>query len=202
MWRTSDGGRTWRASAEPRTLGYTTLAPFSMALTDRGLAVRTAAGPAVSRDGGRTWTLARPPSRVEIEGLERRHRFRSPARIRLTNGRWYRTAWCTNVWRPTERNIWLQCATANVHSRGVVLAKSDNGGRSWRLFRTRAMYISEIAVVGAREAWAYSEPYSIEDYVKRGVPTRLWHTTDGGATWHRVWIALPTPTRVAWVTSG
>ncbi len=202
VWRTSDGGRTWRVSGEPRTLGYTILTGFSMALTDSGLVVGTAAGPAVTRDDGRTWRLIRSPSRRKMEIADRRRRFRGPAYVRLASGRWYGTDTCTRTWRPTNRDIWLECATGKWNLLGLVLLTSHDGGQSWRLLRTRTKYITEFAAVGAREAWAYSQPYSYEDYSSRGVPRKLWHTTDGGATWQRVSVALPPTTQAAWVTTG
>ena len=199
VWRTSDGGRTWRVSAEPRTLGHTILTTFSLALTKSGLMVGTAAGPAVTKDG-ETWTLAPEPSFRATKILDRRHRFRGPPRVRLTTGEWYRTTTCTDVWRPTNHDIWLKCASRKWSSEGLVLVTSHDGGRSWQLLRTGSVDVTGFAAVGSREAWAYSEPYSYEDYLDRGVPRRLWHTTDGGATWRRVWIDLPSTTRATWTT--
>lgn len=53
LWRTTDGARTWHVSARPSQTGAYELA-FG---TRRSLAVSTGVGVAMSRDGGRAWTL-------------------------------------------------------------------------------------------------------------------------------------------------
>lgn len=202
VWRTSDGGKTWRVSAHPQTLGYTILTGFDLALIDGGLVAGTAAGPAFSRDNGRTWRLVPEPSFKKVELASQRHRFRGPANVHLRTGQAYRTDGCRSVWRPTNRNVWLQCTPGEYNSLGFVLLTSNDGGGTWTLMRAPKRYITGFAAVGAREAWAYSSPWSYDAYSKYGEPRRLWHTTDGGATWERAWIVLPPKTRAAWVTTG
>jgi photosystem II stability/assembly factor-like uncharacterized protein len=68
--------------------------------------------------------------------------------------------------------------------------------------RAPRVYITGFAVVGPREAWAYSSPYSYDAFSKYGEPNRLWHTTDGGATWYRAWIVFPQSVPAKWLTRG
>jgi photosystem II stability/assembly factor-like uncharacterized protein len=89
VWRTVDGGSTWRASAEPGSLG----APESPAsvkptLSSPGQTVTllTAAGPVATRDGGRTWALARRPSRRAIALGTRRGGYVARGRIQTAEG--------------------------------------------------------------------------------------------------------------------
>jgi len=44
-----------------------------------------------------------------------------------------------------------------------------------------------------------TEPYHLADYYS-GVPKKLWHTTDSGATWRRVWVSLSRTARFIQVT--
>lgn len=82
VWRTSDGARTWRVSADPSTLGRLQLAPVSLSgyvdrihRTPGGVTVETAAGPAFTADGGKTWTPAAWPSLRQVALAERRNAY-------------------------------------------------------------------------------------------------------------------------------
>ena len=74
VWRTADAGRTWRLSAEPASL-----LPSEPTLSGPRptLSVWTAAGPATSSDGGRTWAPTRWPSKRAIALAERRDAYRA-----------------------------------------------------------------------------------------------------------------------------
>src|SRR5262249_39732387 len=64
IWRTTDGGRTWRVTADPKSLGYTEL-DWSLAQGRSGPVVQTAAGPARTINDGLTWFPGREPSWAE-----------------------------------------------------------------------------------------------------------------------------------------
>jgi photosystem II stability/assembly factor-like uncharacterized protein len=75
VWRTSDGARSWRASANPATLGYTLVGGTGIALSPRGVVAESAVGPALSDDGGQTWVPAVWPSQRAIALAQRRNAF-------------------------------------------------------------------------------------------------------------------------------
>ena len=298
VWRTEDGGRTWRVSAEPRSLGLMELTGPGLAGAAGGLTVLTAAGPVSSSDGGRTWKPSRWPSDRAIALGERRGAYLVPGRLpdmgipmvtpdggkswrrlRLPRGvtevadvaftsardgliafgdyprpkiagfathdggrTWRRiplpvgvpevtsaslgpgvavitrlnargmiTADEGRTWnafgfaadyckvsRPAAVDIWVQCGMWTKPK--VALLTSGDGGRTWRL-RTTRIGLSALVAVGGGEAWAVNGPYS-EAAFRAGIPRKLWHTTDRGATWHQVW-ASPSPNaRAVQVTTG
>lgn len=51
------------------------------------------------------------------------------------------------------------------------------------------MSSSPIVVTGRHEAWVVTEPVG-QSQIHSGVPKRLWHTTNDGETWSRVWVDL------------
>jgi photosystem II stability/assembly factor-like uncharacterized protein len=300
VWRTSDGARSWRVSAESRSLGFMQLTRRELAATDDRVTVQTAAGPASSNDGGETWTLSGWPSEREIALAQRRgaylatasdsdrsipmvtpdggrtwRRLRLPGLLRgragdvaftsprdglvtadveygaklaifathdggrtwrqiqlpavrdqtagatlgpgiavvtpfraqplitTDEGRTWRplalTAdYCEIVARPSRDDIWMQCGILTNPS--VALLTSHDAGATWTLRRGR-LFFPKLAVVGGREAWAVSDPYSMEA-TRAGTPDKLWHTTDAGATWQRVWVSLSPTARTVTVTLG
>jgi photosystem II stability/assembly factor-like uncharacterized protein len=300
VWRTEDGARTWRMSAEPRSLGSMELTVRDLAGAAGALTVQTAAGPASSSDGGRTWKPSGWPSDRAIALAERRGAYLAPGRtadrwiamvtpdggktwrrLRLPRGlrapvvdaaftsardglvatgefprpkiavfathdggrTWRRIplpvgvreatsaslgpgvavitryeappmittdegrTWrafgfaaddCEAVSRPSEADIWVQCATWGKPK--VALLTSRDGGGRWRLRITR-IYLPGLVAVGGGQAWAVSEPYH-EAAFRAGMPRKLWHTTDGGATWHQVWVSLSPNARAVQVTTG
>jgi len=299
VWRSSDGARTWRVSAEPRSLGLMELTSRDLAGAAGALTVQTAAGPASSSDGGRTWKPSAWPSDRAIALGERRGAYLAPGRtdrlipmvtpdggktwrrLRLPRGlrapvvdvaftsardglvatgefprpkiavfathdggrTWRRIplpvgvreatsaslgpgiavitryearpmittdegrTWrafgfaaddCETVSRPSEADIWVQCATWGKPK--VALLTSRDGGRTWRL-RTARIYLPGLVAVGGGEAWALSEPY-YEAAFRAGMARKLWHTTDGGATWRQVSVSLRPNARAVQVTTG
>ncbi len=297
VWRTDDGARTWRVSAEPRSLGLMELTGIGIVRATGALTVRTAAGPASSSDGGRTWKPSHWPSDRAIALAERRgaylvrgrtpdsgipmvtpdggktwHRLRLPrgvnevvdvafksarggliaagefprpkitvfathdagrswkrvslpagveatsaslgpgvavitrlkgsAMITTDEGRtWHAFGFAADscaVSRPSAADIWVQCARWTGPRAAVLVSR--NGGRTWTL-RTARISFSGLVAVGGGEAWAVSEPQS-EAAFRAGIPRKLWHTTNRGATWQQVWVSLGPDARAVQVTTG
>jgi photosystem II stability/assembly factor-like uncharacterized protein len=71
VWRTFDGGRSWQVSAEPESV----LPNNPRKSGQNAVTVDTSAGPAVTRDGGKTWAPALPPSDAVVGLAEHRHAY-------------------------------------------------------------------------------------------------------------------------------
>ena len=107
----------------------------------------------------------------------------------------YAAAWCAAS-RPSEAEIWVRCDAWTGQSAILV---SRDAGRTWTLRTARIPF--ELTAVGGGEAWAVSYPHS-EAAFRDGIPRRLWHTTDGGATWQQVWVSLSPNAPAVQVTTG
>ena len=106
--------------------------------------------------------------------------------------------YCETVSRPSEVDVWVQCGIWTKPN--VALLTSRDRGRTWRL-RTTRIALAGLVAVGDGGAWAVSEPYG-EAAFRAGIPKKLWHTTDGGATWHQVWVSPSRNARAVQVTTG
>jgi photosystem II stability/assembly factor-like uncharacterized protein len=211
---TPDGGRTWRRVRLPRALQAARLGAGDVAFTSArdGLVAGDATDPHLpvyaTHDGGRTWRVVPTPGRgglwpgtavvlgpgviVVAPG--------SRLLVTTNEGRsWHSFAVASDaffcgVWRPTDTDLWLACTDLAPRNRFVLLSSHD-GGRTWiRRTSRRPLDAEKVVAIDGREAWMADRP------LPRAVGA-FWHTTDGGATWHRVWISLCPGDRVVQVTS-
>lgn len=188
-----DRGRTFR-SVRLGGDGDRQVFALAFAGTQHGLAVTGGYGRACrdeyggrhvfsTRDGGGTWrrlpdslfaisTLGYAPGLAVATGQE--PGCRPTFALSRDDGRTWTSSSlrepCSVSLAP-PRSIWVYCPN--------LLRLSDDGGGVWREVRGRFGW-SSLAAVDDREAWA-----------TRG--GRLWHTSDGGASWKQVWPQLPTP---------
>jgi photosystem II stability/assembly factor-like uncharacterized protein len=211
---TPDGGRTWRRLRLPPGLtapvvdvAFTTARDGLIATGEYGsseLAVFA------THDRGRTWRRiplpagAREATSVSLgPGVAVVTRRDARPVITTDEGRTLRAFGvaadrCATVARPSSADIWVQCSRWGKPN--AALTTSRDGGQTWTL-RTARVSLAGLVVVSGGEAWAVSDPYR-EAAFRAGIPRKLWHTTDGGATWHQVWTA-PTPNaRAVQVTAG
>jgi photosystem II stability/assembly factor-like uncharacterized protein len=85
--------------------------------------------------------------------------------------------------RPSALDIWITC---DDYSR-TILFRSGDGGRTWTRRVSDRVLDLQLSGTGGPEAWATPmSPNPAGDST-----SKLWHTTDGGATWTQVWVSLP-----------
>jgi photosystem II stability/assembly factor-like uncharacterized protein len=213
---TPDEGKTWRRVGLPRALrkavdggagdaAFTSVRDGLVAgpFYDAQLPVFS------THDGGRTWHVVPPPPEPGTDVIL------GPGIIVLTpdsaafaittdEGRTWRSfavapaSYFCGLSRPTNADIWVMCSNGGVPKRpAVTLVTSHDGGRTWTR-RTASIDLDpDLVAVGGSEAWAIS----YGDF-RAGIPSRLWHTTDGGAAWQQAWVRLDPRRRVAQVTTG
>ena len=208
---TQDGGKTWRRVSIPPELPREGAGEIAFSTPRDGL---LAGGepdfpetPVFStHDEGRTWRRIPVPPGVR----RRTSAFLAPgivvlapgnrALITVDEGRTWQsfplpddTDDC-DVSRPSEADIWVVCTNAFERRRQTVLLTSRDGGQTW-VRRTTTMTLgAKIAALSGDEAWSALE-------VWHDMPAALWHTTDGGATWRRVWVTLDPSAPVLQVTT-
>jgi photosystem II stability/assembly factor-like uncharacterized protein len=175
LWRSDDGGRSWRLVSRTRTAGPPDRAlPFGCDKTGVGFATPArgwaggdcAGGPAFlyrTDDGGRAWR------RLRLAGLGRCACEVSPPRFSSPrDGAFAVTGFPQEGGRPVVRVYWTR-----------------DGGAHWRATRPPAGRIGVADVVDGSTAWVVG--------TRRGVVRspfdRLFRTADGGRTWHTT--ALP-----------
>jgi photosystem II stability/assembly factor-like uncharacterized protein len=207
---TPDGGATWKRLRLP---GGRAVGAYEVAFTapNRGV-VAMAFNAFATQDGGRTWRRiqvprsAGHPDAIKLGPgvLVISPRGERPL-ISTDKGRtWRRFAEvgddCWSVSRPIPTDVWIECVRGNFSDPLVVLAISHDRGKTW-ILRSRRMHSSPVVVTGAEEAWLVTEAYHNIDFFS-GVPKKLWHTTDGGATWYRTWVSLRPGARIVSVARG
>jgi photosystem II stability/assembly factor-like uncharacterized protein len=159
-----------------------------------------------TRDGGRTWRRVRVPRQVVRDseanlgpGLIVIPNALDPPRVNLaalsfdSGAHWLTFPLRADFWdcdgaRPSPRTIWISCAQSVTKGSSILLISRD-GGTSWRKLLAPAQLDEHLAVVGNDEAWAIGSPYGRS-------PGTIWHTVDGGRTWHEVWARIPPTARV------
>jgi photosystem II stability/assembly factor-like uncharacterized protein len=214
---TSDHGKTWRQLRPPHALRRTGAGDVAFVDGNHGLIDSIGPYPPVfsTDDAGRTW------HRVPLPGKAHDFDFvaLAPGIVVLTTGsrvfvtadagrRWRsfpvaRLSIFCSVARPTPPDIWLLCANDVFTGAHVVLLKSHDGGVTWTRRTTRMpLNTDQFAAINAREAWAASYGVGPPMHAPRvDDPGKLWHTTDGGATWRQVWVAFSPSAQAAAVTS-
>ena len=189
VWRTDDGARTWRLSANPKTLE-----PSEPTLGPRGTVnVSSSAGWVSSRDGGRTWRLSHRPSARAIAIGEHRGAYLAWGRVHDERG-WRSDAipMVTPDGGKTWRRVRLPGPMRDAHlGDGAVaftsardgLVEGDgsdlppsaysthDGGRSWRAIQTPPG-VSNLADVFLAPGVVVVAPGS-----------RVFVTVDEGRTW-------------------
>jgi photosystem II stability/assembly factor-like uncharacterized protein len=209
---TPDGGRTWRRVPLPRALRAARLGAGDVAFTSArdGLVAGDATEPHVpvyaTHDGGRTWRVVPMP-----RGLDRLTTVvlgpgvivvapGSRLLVSTDEGRsWHSFAVASDAFfcgvsRPTDADLWATCTDLQPRNRFILLTSHD-GGRTWiRRTSRKPLDAEKLEAISGSEAWLADRP------LPRAVGA-LWRTTDGGATWRRVWIALRPGDRVVQVTS-
>lgn len=206
-----DGGRTWRPLHRP---AITHAEAGDVAFSDpvHGLLASGQGAQAspdgrvpvfVTDDGGRIWRqLPVPP------GVERNDEvtlgpgtvlIRRPPHLYLSTdeGRHWATIhvrndfWDCGISRPRRTTIWVLCSLSVTRGPSLLL-RSDNGGSSWQKLTGPVWLDPRLVALDQRQAWAIAKPISINPNGGRA----LWHTTDGGSSWHEVWPNVPTATLV------
>jgi photosystem II stability/assembly factor-like uncharacterized protein len=164
VYRTENGGTTWRAVRMPRLSGKPFFdlpyfaGRFGVTVASVGFTPARTVAFVTSADGGRTWTL------------------RSLRRLRSCTTTWLRPFVPTSV--ATTRTWWIIGGRA----RPVVELTTDSG-RNWRTIEPSGLPDRGCSVMGVsaatqRDAWIVAR-------VGRGTDTALFQTHDGGRTWMR-----------------
>jgi photosystem II stability/assembly factor-like uncharacterized protein len=208
---TPDGGRTWTPVPRPPGLRKDEVAEAAFTTARDGLVAGGELGFADSavfstHDAGRTWRRVPVPEDVGrwtwstlapgvvVVAPDRR------VLVSVDEGAMWQsfpvrkgTDTC-RASRPSEADLWVMCTNAYQRKRETILLTSRDGGRTWTRRTTRRTLGAGIAAVSGDEAWAANELW-------HDMPAALWHTTDGGATWRRVWVTLDPDDPVPQVTS-
>jgi photosystem II stability/assembly factor-like uncharacterized protein len=189
VWRTTDGGITWRVTAEPRTLGQTEL-DWSLQRATTGPVVETAAGPIRTHDRGSSWFPARSVSRKEdalASGLVSYLKYVGPR-----GGVWSSAVMVTSnegrSWRrirlPGNRLHGADAAAFRTPNHGVVELQSGiyttrDGGATWKQLR-------EPKSLPSRPIFSLGPGIIVTSSNEKGGRTPPMLTTDGGKSWRRV----------------
>ncbi len=148
-----------------------------------------------TRDGGRSWRTVRLPRDLEENSpASIAHGavvLVTPPVLYLSSDEglhWRATRVRNDFWdcgaqRPSRRSIWVLCSLSVTHGGPTILFRSDDGGHDWRRLSGTVWLDTRFVAFDDREAWAETKPLDGEH---TGDPA-LWHTTDGGRTWHEVW---------------
>jgi photosystem II stability/assembly factor-like uncharacterized protein len=197
-----DGGRTWRRLQTPaRARGAVAFADSRHGLA--ASADTAGDGPSVpvyvTDDAGRTWR----PVRFRVEPVQNQPLALAPRTIAMpTNDALFVSSDDGDHWvrlpappgytfcgasRPTPRDVWLLCSNLQ----RTLLLVSHDAGSHWVRRRTAFRLRTQILATGPREAWTAT----FWD-LPTPTPQALWHTVDGGATWHAVWPRISPATPV------
>jgi photosystem II stability/assembly factor-like uncharacterized protein len=207
---TPDGGRTWRRLRMPKALQYDVGDVAFQDLHD-GLAASGDASEGdfgelpimLTSDGGMHWRRVKPPQGEKGSAVIASGTIviepplvggRSPLFIYVSadsGAHWNRfqvpgsNDWECTVSSPRSAAVWVLCTPFSEARRSMLLTSAD-GGRQWKR-RDMAVALGPTVVgVSAREAWTTTKPYDNPD--APGIAAHaVWHTTDGGSTWHEVW---------------
>ncbi|MFI9382457.1 WD40/YVTN/BNR-like repeat-containing protein [Kutzneria sp. NPDC052558] len=201
-------GLGWRlhpTGSDARLRGLSAVSPLvAWASGSGGTVLRTT-------DGGRTWAQVGPPNTStldfrDIEAFDASHAV-AMAAGEGDSSRVYRTDDGGRSWRLTQANTlptgFYDCMAFFDDRHGLILGDpqngrfeilaTDDGGRSWRILPSDGMppaqegeaafaASGECLAVRGRDAWIGSGG---------GADSRVYHSTDGGRTWHATATPLP-----------
>lgn len=211
--RTTDGGRTWRASAPPGCLQVCGGVHLSFLDTRHGFAI-AAQGLFRTSDGGATWArVAKPPFSGPVTFLDARHAFGVSDPARWGGAQYAVPLGAGALWRTDDGGrTWARLALAGKadsvtffgregvvparvrirHGQRLVVHLTDDGGAGWTAreapFRLRLQWGVNLS--------SYFSAASPRVWVVAG--RRALHvTTDAGRSWRTVEPLIPAGAQIA-----